>query len=61
MRCPTCGEELTLALERVANVPGTDPLEPVVRRLTAEQYAPPVPEHHNARPAPEGVDTEASE
>ena len=44
MRCPTCGEELTLALERVANVPGTDdPVAPVLRRLEAEQYGSPEP------------------
>ena len=50
MRCPVCGVEVQLGLvvpeltEEWSYEP-TDPLDPVVRRLEAEQYGTP---HHEA-------------
>ena len=41
---PECGAEVTLHLvvPELAEAEGVDPLAPVVRRLEAEQYGPPV-------------------
>ena len=47
MRCPVCGVEVSLRLvvpELTADEP-TDPLNPEIRRLEAEQYGTP---HHEA-------------
>ena len=52
MRCPVCGAELSLELAAVLDAEApelADPLAPVVRRLEAERYGPPVHErgHHD--------------